>query len=93
MDQKGLSSIPLPNSWDNSSEKDGKDEMNNKNTSVFSQGPSFLPAILGNIKMEDVILLVLIVVLLSEGSGCDNLLVGVLIVLFLSGIDGNPFGF
>ncbi len=86
MEPRGLKDIPLP--------YEVEDKFQHQNSVVpFNFGLGFLPAIFQNIKMEDVILLFLIIILLAEGNECDFLLVGILVVIFLAGFDGNLFGF
>ena len=84
MEPRGLNSIPLPYVVD-----DGHRHQ----VPAYSHGPQqLLPSFLTNLKIDDIILLALIVLLLLEGSECDLLLVGILVVVFLAGIDGNFLG-
>lgn len=86
MEPRGLKDIPLP--------YEVEDKCRHQNSvAPFNFGLGSLPAIFQNIKMEDVILLFLIIILLAEGNECDFLLVGILVVIFLAGFDGNLFGF
>ncbi len=84
MEPRGLNAIPLPYEVD---------ENRNHTVPAFSHRPSFFPDILRNLKQDDIILIVLIIMLLTEGNECDFLLVGVLVFIFLAGVDGNFLGF
>lgn len=83
MQPRGLSSIPLPYEVD---------EGCRSNAPAYYNRPSLLPSFFTNLRQEDIILIGLIILLLIEGSECDYLLVGVLAIIFLSGIDGNFLG-
>ncbi len=81
MESRGLSSIPLPYEVD--------EKIVHHVPSQYRQ-QQFLPSFLKNLRQDDIILIALIVLLLMEGSECDLLLVGILVVIFLAGLDGNP---
>ncbi|NLE26351.1 MAG: hypothetical protein GX625_13605 [Clostridiaceae bacterium] len=81
MESRGLSSIPLPYEVD---------EKKVHNVPYQYRQQQFLPSFLRNLRQDDIILIALIVLLLMEGSECDLLLVGILVVVFLAGLDGNP---
>lgn len=85
MEPRGLKDIPLP--------YEVEENSHHHNSFVpYNYGPSYLPAFFRNLKTEDIILLFLIILLLAEGSECDFLLVGILVVIFLAGFEGNQFG-
>ncbi len=83
MEPRGLNAIPLPYEVDE----------NYHTVPAYSNRQQFLPAFFRNLKQDDIILIVLIIVLLTEGNDCDFLLVGVLVFIFLAGVDGNFLGF
>lgn len=83
MEPRGLNSIPLPYV---------SDDVHHHQVPAYSHGQQLLPSILGNLQLDDIILIALIILLLMEGNDCDYLLVGILIVVFLAGFDGNLFG-
>jgi hypothetical protein len=84
MEPRGLNAIPLPYVVD---------EIHHHQVPAYSYGPQqLIPSFLKNLKQEDIILIILIVLLLLEGNDCDHLLVGILVVVFLSGFDGNLLG-
>jgi hypothetical protein len=88
MEPRGLKDIPLPYEV----EENCQHQNNNAPYHYGHYGANNLPAMFRNLKVEDLILLFLIILLLAEGSDCDYLLVGILVVIFLAGFDGNPFG-
>ncbi|HPU44843.1 MAG TPA: hypothetical protein PLF05_01265 [Thermoclostridium sp.] len=45
-----------------------------------------------NLRQDDIILLVLIVLLLTDNYCNDKLLIGILILIFISGLDLDLFG-
>lgn len=79
-----MNSIPLPT-------EDG--ESYHHRAPAYYSGTQPISSLFRNLKQDDIILIVLIIVLLSEGHQCDYLLVGILIFVFLAGMDGNIFGF
>jgi len=81
MESRGLSSIPLPYETD---------EKKVHHVPAQHRQQQFLPSFLRNLRQDDIILIALIILLLMEGSECDFLLVGILVVIFLAGLDGNP---
>lgn len=81
MESRGLNSIPLPYEVD--------EKRIHYIPSQYSR-QQFLPSFLKNLKQDDIILIALIVLLLLEGSECDFLLIGILVIIFLAGLDGNP---
>ncbi|HHU89583.1 MAG TPA: hypothetical protein GXZ22_00825 [Clostridiaceae bacterium] len=81
MESRGLSSIPLPYETD---------EKKVDHVPTQHRQQQFLPSFLRNLRQDDIILIALIILLLMEGSECDFLLVGILVVIFLAGLDGNP---
>ena len=81
MEPRGLSSIPLP--------YEAEDDKHSQRAPVHHQGPQFLPGFLRNLKQDDIILIFLIILLLTEGGDCDYLLVAILVMIFLAGFDGN----
>lgn len=81
MEPRGLSSIPLPYEVDEKKVHHVPSQYNQQ---------QFLPSFLRNLRQDDIILIALIVLLLMEGSECDFLLVGILVVIFLAGLDGSP---
>ncbi|MGI6084554.1 MAG: hypothetical protein ACOYIF_03820 [Acetivibrionales bacterium] len=81
MESRGLHSIPLPYE---------ADEKTVHHVPSRHGRQQHLPSLFKNLKQDDIILLALIVLLLMEGSNCDLLLVGILVVIFLAGLDGNP---
>lgn len=82
MEQNGLNAIPFPNAPENLPKYGMADGYGHTNV------PSFLK----NLKQDDIILLVLIVLLLTDNYCNDKLLIAVLILIFLSGLDLNFFG-
>ncbi len=80
MESRGLKSIPLPYQ---------ADEKNVPHIPSQYSRQQFLPSFLKNLRQDDIILIALIVLLLMEGSECDFLLIGILVVVFLAGLDGN----
>ncbi len=84
MEPRGLHAIPPPYEMD-----DGY----GRPQPAYYPGPQLLPSFFKNLKADDIILIVLIILLLTEGSECDYLLVGVLIFIFLTGFDGFSLGF
>ncbi len=78
MEPRGLNAIPLPYEVDDNSHHEA---------SSLYRPQQFLPPFLRNLKQEDIILIALIVILLLEGDNCDLLLVGILVVVFLAGLD------
>lgn len=86
MESRGLKDIPLPYEADEGYPKHPVMPYN------YGPGSGLLPSFLTNLKIDDIILIFLIILLLLEGSECDYLLVGVLVVVFLAGIDGNFLG-
>ncbi|NLW02398.1 MAG: hypothetical protein GX027_03935 [Clostridiaceae bacterium] len=82
METKGLKAIPFPNVPENLP-KHGSADLHR-----HSSAPSFLK----NLKQDDIILLVIIVLLLTDNSCNDKLLLGILILIFISGLDLNLFG-
>lgn len=83
MDHRGLSAIPFPNKPSEGLIPDAPTR----------HGNSILPGFLKNLKLDDIILLVVIILLLTDSNCNDKLLVGVLIFLFLTGLDLNIFKF
>lgn len=84
MEPRGLHDIPLPYQID-----DNRHYVQ----SAGHNPPQFMPAFFRNLQMDDIILIFLIILLLSEGDKCDFLLVGILVFVFLAGFDGKFFGF
>lgn len=82
VEHKGLSAIPSPND-----PYEGKSHNIQKH-----QGNSFLPSFLKNLKQDDIILIVVVILLLTDSNFDDKILVGVLVFLFISGLEGNIFG-
>lgn len=80
MEPKGLNAIPLPCEIE---------ENCQHNAPSHYRTQQFLPSFLRNLKQEDIILIALIVLLLMEGNDCDLLLVGILVVVFLAGLDNT----
>lgn len=78
VEQRGLNAIPLPCEVE---------ENRHYNAPAPFRAQQFLPPFLQNLKQEDIILIALIVLLLLEGNDCDLLLVGILVVVFLAGLD------
>lgn len=78
---KGLSAIPFPNTPDN---LPGHGTPGN-------QGHSFVPSFLRNLKLDDLLLLVVIILLLTDNNCDDKLLIGILILIFISGLDLSLF--
>lgn len=77
-----MSAIPLPT-----------DAENDFPQQVPSHGGlSVLPSFLKNLKQEDIILLAVIILLITENGANDKILIGILAFLFLSGLDGNFLG-
>ncbi|MCX7772083.1 MAG: hypothetical protein N2376_03105 [Clostridia bacterium] len=85
MEPRGLSAIPLPYEVD--------DGPHHQHVPVYNGGPQFMPPFLRSMKQDDIILIFLIVLLLTEGSQCDYLLIGILVFVYLAGIEGSPLGF
>ena len=83
MEPRGLNAIPLPYEVD-----DGY----NRSAPAYFTGLQFIPPFLKNLKQDDIILIVLIILLLTEGNECDYLLVAVLVFIFFAGVDGNFLG-
>lgn len=79
MEQKGLNAIPFPNTPEN---------LPKYGTADF-HGHASVPSLLKNLRQDDIILLVLIVLLLTDNYCNDRLLIAVLILIFLSGLDLN----
>lgn len=84
MEPRGLNAIPLPYEVD--------EAYHHHAAPPHFQGAQLIPSFLKDIKQEDIILIGLIILLLAEGNECDYLLVGILVVIFLAGLDGNFFG-
>lgn len=83
MEPKGLNAIPLP--------YEAEETHHHRQPAHYGR-QQFLPSFLGNLRQEDIILIAVIVLLLMEGNECDLLLVGILVVVFLAGLDGSaPF--
>lgn len=82
MEQKGLNAIPFPNTPENLP----------KHGMADGYGHASVPSFLKNLKQDDIILLVLIFLLLTDNYCNDKLLIAVLILIFLSGLDLNFFG-
>jgi hypothetical protein len=80
LEPKGLNAIPLPCEVD---------ENCQHNSPVYYKTQQFLPPFLRNLRQEDIILIALIILLLMEGNDCDLLLVGILVVVFLAGLDNT----
>jgi len=78
----GLKAIPFPNVPENLPKYDAAD---------FHRRPS-VPSFLRNLRQDDIILLVLIVLLLTDNYCNDKLLIGILILIFISGLDLDLFG-
>lgn len=81
VEPRGLNAIPLPYE---------ADEKYHHRQPTHYNAQQFLPPFLRNLRQEDIILIALIVLLLLEGNDCDLLLVGILVVIFLAGLDGIP---
>lgn len=79
MEPRGLNAIPPPYEADRSYHHSPA----NRRPIFHTPSPS-LPTLFKDIKQDDIILIALIVLLLMEGDGCDLLLVGMLVVIFLS---------
>lgn len=79
---KGLKAIPFPNI---------PDEGYNRNVQKHP-GNSLIPSFLKNLKQDDIILIVVIILLLTDSNFDDKLLVGVLVFLFIAGLEGNFLG-
>lgn len=79
---KGLKAIPFPDTPENVP----------KHSIADFRGHSSVPSFLRNLKLDDIILLVVIVLLLTDDHCDDKLLIGILILIFLSGLDLNLFG-
>jgi len=82
MESKGLNSIPFPYELE--------DDTRSRKAPAYHRGPPSLQSFFKNLGQDDLILILLIILLLAEGSECDYLLIGVLIFIFLAGIDGLP---
>lgn len=80
MEPKGLNAIPLPCEVDDNFRH---------NAPVHFGTQQFLPPFLRHLRQEDIILIALIILLLMEGNDCDLLLVGILVVVFLAGLDNT----
>jgi len=78
VEPKGFNNIPLPCEVDENCRHNAPASHNH-----------FLPPFLRNLKQEDIILIALILLLLLEGNDCDLLLVGILVVVFLAGLDNS----
>lgn len=85
MEPRGLNAIPMP--YENDESRPQASPAFNLQQHGRQQ---FLPSLIRNLKQDDIILIALIVLLLMEGSDCDLLLVGILVVIFLAGLDGIP---
>ncbi|NLL66589.1 MAG: hypothetical protein GX236_02660 [Clostridiaceae bacterium] len=81
MKSRGLNAIPPPYEVDNKAPHHFPSQYSRQH---------FVPSLFRNLKQDDIILIALIVLLLMEGSNCDLLLVGILVVIFLTGLDGTP---
>lgn len=81
MESMGLRAIPLPYEVD--------EKTVHHIPSQYSRN-QFVPSLLKNLKQDDIILIALIVLLLMEGNNCDLLLIGILVIVFLAGLDGSP---
>lgn len=77
-----LNAIPLPNTPENLP----------KHGAADLYGHTSVPSFLRNLKQDDIILLVLIVLLLTDNYCNDKLLIGILILIFISGLDLNFLG-
>jgi hypothetical protein len=84
METRALNSIPFPVEEIEDHDHSAPAHYNNQ---------QLIPSFLKNIKQDDIILIVLIILLLTEGNHCDYLLVGVLVFIFLAEFDGNFLGF
>jgi len=78
VEPRGLNSIPLPYEAEECSST-----VSSRSAISHTRRPS-LPPFLSNIRQDDIILIALIVLLLLEGNDCDLLLVGILVVIFLT---------
>lgn len=83
MEPRGLNAIPLPYEVDGSY---------HHSAPTYFTGTPFIPPFLKNLKQDDIILIVLIILLLTEGNECDYLLIGILVFIFIAGLDGNLLG-
>lgn len=79
MEPRGLNDIPLPYEADECSH-----QTSTARSPIFYDRRPSLPSFLNNIRQDDIILIALIILLLLEGNDCDLLLVGILVVIFLS---------
>lgn|GEM_PF-351557 len=82
MENMGLKAIPSPYVPENLPKHDSADFHRHSSLSSFFR----------NLKQDDIILLVLIVLLLADNYCNDKLLIAVLVLIFLSGFDLNLFG-